>query len=451
MSRILILGGGFGGFYTARGLEKRLRRTHQITLVAAENYLLYTPLLPEAAAGALEPRHLVVPLRSALRRTRIVLGTVTTLDTAARTATVSPPEGTPFALPYDELVFALGSSTRMPVAVPGLAERAVGFKTLAEAIWLRNRMLSHLEIADTRDRPAERAALLTFLFVGGGYAGVEAAAELFDMARDAVRFYPRLTRRDIRIVVLEASGSVLRDLGEDFAGRVQRHLIAKGIEIRTRTTLREVRDDAAVLAGGEVIPTRTVVWTAGVAASPLTAQVSGAELDARGRLATTPLLRVQGVPGVWALGDSAAVPDAKTRGAPAPATAQHALRQARTLARNLAAALDGGRATPFAHGNLGMLAGLGARDGAGRLLGVPVRGFLAWWLVRTYHLLQLPTLARKARVVIDWTIALFFPRDIAHLGSLGSVRRDDRLATRRAAPAPDADGTPNAAHQAPSP
>jgi NADH dehydrogenase len=417
-----VLGGGFGGFYTALGLERRLRRSHQITLVASENYLLYTPLLPEAAAGSLEPRHLVVPLRSALKRTRVVLGTVTDIDTAARNVTLVPPDGAPRSLPYDELVFALGSSTRMPNAVPGLIERAVGFKSLAEAIWLRNRMLEHLEIADATADPAERRRLLCLVFVGGGYAGVEAAAELFDMARDAVAFYPSLNRSDLRIVVLEAAGSILRDLGEDFAGRVQRHLSEKGIEIRTGTTLQEVRDDAAVLSTGEEIPTRTVVWTAGVAANPLTARIPG-ETDGRGRLVTTPELRVRGVEGVWALGDSAAVPDAKAGGAAAPQTAQHALRQARTLARNLAAALDGGTPRAFAHGNLGMLAGLGTRDGAGRLLGIPVRGFLAWWLVRTYHLLQLPTLARKVRVVIDWTIALFFPRDIAQLGSLGSVRK----------------------------
>jgi NADH dehydrogenase len=421
MARVLILGGGFGGFYTALGLEKRLRRSHAITLVSSENYMLYTPLLPEAAAGSLEPRHLVVPLRSALKRTRTVLGTVTAIDTVARNVTVQPPEGASLALPYDQLVFALGSSTRMPRSVPGLEEHAVGFKNLAEAIWLRNRVLSHLEMADAASEPADRKARLTFVFVGGGYAGVEAAAELFDLARAAVKYYPSLSRRDIRVVVLEAAGSILRDLGEDFAGRVQRHLSDKGIEIRPQTTLQEVRGDRAVLTGGEEIPARTVVWTAGVVANALTQTIPG-ERDGRGRLVTTPELEVRGVPNVWALGDSAAVPDAKTNGAPAPATAQHALRQARTLARNLAARLDGGRPLAFAHGNLGMLAGLGERDAAGRMFGIPVSGFLAWWFVRTYHLLQLPTLARKARVVIDWTIALFFPRDIAHLGSLGTVR-----------------------------
>lgn len=431
MARVLILGGGFGGFYTALGLERKLSPRHEITLVSAENYMLYTPLLPEAAAGSLEPRHLVVPLRSALIRTRPVLGTVTAIDATARNVTVRPPAGPDFSLPYDELIFALGSSTRLPRAVPGLAERAVGFKNLAEAIWLRNRMLSHLEMADATTDPREKAALLTFVFVGGGYAGTEAAAEMFDMARDAVRYYRNVARQEVRIVLLEAAPSILRDLGDDFAGRVQRHLIEKGIEIRTGTTLREVRENAAVLASGEEIATRTVVWTAGVAANPLTTQL-GAETDARGRLVTTPEMRVKGVAGVWALGDSAAVPDAKAGGTPAPATAQHALRQARTVARNVAAALDGGTPVPFAHGNLGMLAGLGSHDGAGRLLGVPVSGFLAWWIVRTYHLLQLPTLARKFRVVVDWTIALFFPRDIAHLGSLGSVKREDEVEARAA-------------------
>jgi NADH dehydrogenase len=418
---VLILGGGFGGFYTAYYLERRLARSHEVVLVSNENYLLYTPLLPEAASGALEPRHLVVPLRTALKRTRVVVGEAAEIDAASCRVAVRPLQGPALALGYEHLVFALGSATRMPASVAGLAERAVGFKTLAEAIHLRNAVLSHLEIADATADDATRRKLLGFVFVGGGYAGVEAAAELQALALDALRFYPNLRPGMLRFVVIEAGASVLRDLGEEFARRVQRRLVAKGIEIRTGTTLREVQADAVVLAGGERIATETVVWTAGVVAHPLTASLS-ARRDERGRLVTTPQLMVEGTERVWALGDSAAVPDAKAGGRPAPQTAQHALRQARTLARNIAAALDGRPLARFAHGNLGMLAGLGKRDGAGRLLGVPVSGFPAWWLVRTYHLLQLPTLARKVRVVIDWTIALFFPRDIAQLGSLGRVR-----------------------------
>jgi NADH dehydrogenase len=228
----------------------------------------------------------------------------------------------------------------------------------------------------------------------------------------------------LRFVILEAAPTILRDLGESFARRVERGLTEKGIEIRTGTTLAEVRDDAVILAGGEPIPTETVVWTAGVAASPLGAQLP-ASRDAKGRLVTLPSMQVTGLNGVWAVGDSAAIPDGKANGDPAPPTAQHALRQARTLAANIAATLNGGVPQPFAHGNLGMLAGLGHHDGAGRLLGVPVRGFFAWWLVRTYHLLQLPTMARKVRVVLDWTVALFFPRDIAQLGSLQRRTTDD--------------------------
>jgi len=429
MARILILGGGFGGFYTALGLERRLAAgRHEIVLVSNENYLLYTPLLPEAAAGSLEPRHLVVPLRSALRRTQVVIGTVAAIDVPARSVTIQPPEGDARTLPFDQLVFALGSTTRMPAGVPGLAEHAFGFKTLAEAIHLRNRLLRNLELADATGDDAVRRRLVTFVIVGGGYAGTETAAELHSAAMDTLRFYPRLRREMLRFVLLEAAPTILRDLGDDFAGRVQAGLKAKGIEIRTGTTLKEVRDDACVLADGEVIPTQTVVWTAGVAANPLTALLP-AERDPRGRIVTTPAMRVPGLDGVWALGDSAAVPDAKLGGQAAPATAQHVLRQARLLAKNLRAALDGrGAERPFAHGNLGMLAGLGHHDGAGRLLGIPVRGFFAWWLVRTYHLLQLPTLSRKVRVVVDWTIALFFPRDIAQLGSLGSVERAARSA-----------------------
>ncbi|MBI4542779.1 MAG: NAD(P)/FAD-dependent oxidoreductase [Gemmatimonadetes bacterium] len=421
-ARILVLGGGFGGMYTALNLERRLRGPlHELTLVSNENYMLYTPLLPEAAAGALEPRHVVVPLRTALKRTQVIVATVVRVDVRARTVAVRPPEGPDRAIGYDQLVFALGSATRMPDTVPGLTERAVGFKNLAEAIYLRNRVLQHLELADATSDHDARRKLLTFVFVGGGYAGVEAAAELHAMAEDALRYYPNLVRAELRFVVVEAGPSVLRELGDAFAGRVERRLAARGIEILTATTLREVRADAVVLSSDEVVPTETVVWTAGVCASSLTAHIP-AQKDALGRIVTTPGLQVPGLPGVWALGDSAAVPDDATRGQPAPATAQHALRQARTLANNLAATLEGGTLLRFSHGTLGMLATLGTHDGAGRLLGVPVHGFLAWWIVRTYHLLQLPTVARKVRVVLDWTIALFFPRDIAQLGSLGRVR-----------------------------
>lgn len=423
MARILILGGGFGGFYTAQGLERRLGGRHEVVLVARENYFLYTPLLPEAAGGALEPRHLVVPLRSALRRTRVVLGDVAQVDTAGRRVTIRVPEGPDQTVAYDHLVLALGSTTRMPAAVPGLAEHAVGFKSLAEAIWLRNQVLEHLEIADATSDDAARRELLTFVFVGGGYAGTEATAELFDLAREAIRFYARLRREELRFVLLEAAPTILRDLGDDFAARVQAGLVRKGIEIRTSTTLKEVHADHVVLADGERIATRIVVWTAGVVAHPLVATIP-AERDARGRLVTSPELRVPGLDNVWAVGDCAAIPDAEDGGKPAPPTAQHGLRQARTLARNIAAAIEGGAPLAFAHGNLGMLAGLGSHDGAGRIFGMPVSGFFAWWLVRTYHLLQLPTLARKTRVVIDWTIQLFFPRDIAQLGSLGSVKRE---------------------------
>ena len=418
MARVLILGGGFGGFYTAQGLERRLSKArHELILVSNENYLLYTPLLPEAAGGAVEPRHLVVPLRTALKWTRVVVATVTGIDTAGRSVTVRAADGAPRILPFDHLVFALGSTTRMPAGVPGLAEHAMGFKTLAEAIQLRNRLVAHLEVADATSDDALRRRLLTFVFIGGGYAGTETAAELHSTAMDAMRFYPRLSPAMLRIVIIEAAPTILRDLGEDFAGRVQRGLVEKGIEILTSTTLKEVHDDRIVLANGEPIPTATVVWTAGIAAHPLTMQIPG-EHDPRGRVVTAPDMHVPGLEGVWALGDSAAVPDAKTGGQSAPPTAQHVLRQARTLANNIAQTLNGGRTVAFAHGNLGMLAGLGHHDGAGRMLGVPVRGFLAWWIVRTYHLLQLPTMSRKLRVVLDWTVALFFRRDIAQLGSL---------------------------------
>jgi NADH dehydrogenase len=424
MARILILGGGFGGFYTALHLERVLRRTdHQITLVSNENYLLYTPLLPEAAAGAIEPRHVVVPLRSVLRRTRVNVAEVQYIDVVDHSVVVRTSAGEEQSLDYDHLVLALGSVPRFDDSIPGVREHAVGFKTLAEAIYLRNHVLQQLELAEATSDEKGRRASLTFVFVGGGYAGIEAAGELFGLARSALRFYPRLRKEEMKWMVVEAAQTILSDFGSEIAAYAMRRLAGKGIEVRLMTTLKEARHDAVVLSTGEVVSTRTLVWTAGVTAHPLAAEIPAAK-DRHGRLVTTPSLEVPGLPGVWALGDIAAVPDEKSGGQPAPPTAQHALQQARLLGRNVVAALAGRPRTAFAFGTRGMLVTLGDRDGAGRLLGLPVRGLLAWWMTRTYHLFQLPTLARKARVAFDWTIALCFPRDIAQLGSLAHIRRD---------------------------
>ncbi len=431
MARIVILGGGFGGFYTARELERLLAGRHEAVLVSDENFFLFTPLLPEAASGAIEPRHVVVPLRSALKRTRVVVGAVDRIDTDGKSVTVSRRAGADLVLPYDELVVALGSVPRF-LDIPGVAQRAYGFKTLAEGIWLRNHVLEQLELADaetdeyeaggsgsTLPPAQERRARLTFVIVGAGYAGIEAAAEMLDLCRAALRFYPGLRAGELRWIVIEAANAILPEIGPELSAYALARLRDKGMDIRLQTRIAEARDGAVVLSSGEVLGTRTLVWTAGVAANPLVAALH-CEHDKRGRIVTSPTMQVPALDGVWSLGDCAAVPDARDEGRPAPPTAQHAMRQARRLAKNLAAKLTGRALQPFAYGSLGMLAGLGLYDGIGRLFGrIKIRGFIAWWAVRTYHLAMLPTIARKLRVVLDWTVALLFPRDIASLGSLG--------------------------------
>jgi len=314
------------------------------------------------------------------------------------------------------------------LAIPGLAEHGVGFKDLAEAIWLRNRVLSQLDrAAELADDAAKRAAL-TFVFVGAGFAGIEALGELEDLARTATVSIPTLERSDQRWVMVEAAPRILPELEPDLAAYAADRLRERAIEIRTATRLERIEDGVVHLSDGESFAAETLVWTAGVRASPLAAG-SGLPVDDRGRIRVDRALRVVGVDGAWAAGDIAAVPDDHTSQGTSPPTAQHALRQARVLADNVAASLQGGRLRPFRYENKGMLCSLGHYRGVANPLGIKVRGFPAWFLHRTYHLLYMPTFTRKARIALDWTIALLFPRDLAQLGSL----EHPRDAFRRAA------------------
>jgi NADH dehydrogenase len=408
----VIVGGGFAGSYVARILGKR-----GATIVSPENSMLFTPLLPEAASGTLEPRHVVVPLRVMCPHSDALLGRATELDFAGRHVEVDTLEGH-LTLSYGELVVALGSISRA-LPIPGLAERALGFKNLADAIYLRNHVLQRLDAADAASTEDHRERELTFVFVGAGYAGVEALAELSDLVRDALRYYPSLRQAPQRWVLVDAASKILPEIPAPLGEYAAEQLTKRGVEIRVGTTLESVEQHAAQLSTGERFLTHTVVWTAGVKANPMLASF-GLPLDERGRVKVDDHLRVEGLEHVWALGDCAAVPNLATPGDVDPPTSQHALRQARRLAKNLA-----GEQRPYRYRMLGQVATLGRYKGIADVLGLRFTGFLGWFITRTYHLYQLPLFSRKLRVVTDWTTSLFFRRDIAELSMLGHPPRLD--------------------------
>ena len=417
-TEILILGGGYGGLYAARALERRLdRREAHITLVSDTNFMLFTPLLPGAAGGTLEPRHVVVPLREELKRTELRTGRVLSADPARRTVRICASGGEEQTLRYDHLVVALGSTTRT-LPIPGLAEYAVGFKTLAEAIALRNRLIHSLEQAETVEDESRRRKLLTYVVIGAGYAGLEGIAELQDFAADLVEHYPRSKVTGLRFVLVEARERVMPEIGEQLAHFAQRELRRRGIELRLNTTVEEVYPDGVRLSDGETIPTRTVCWTAGVRPVPAVAQL-GLPLAAQGRIETRPDLLVTGHTNVWAIGDAAAVPDPVDPSRPCPPTAQHVLRQGRLLGKNVAAALHGSEPEPFTYKTKGVFVDMGRYKAVATTMGIRWRGFPAWFLARTYHLFLMPGTKRRLRLMADWTVGLLFGRDGSDLGQLG--------------------------------
>jgi len=417
---VVIAGGGFGGAMAARELERIMpKQSARLVLVNDVNFMLYTPFLPEAAAGTLEPRHVVTPLREILKRTYLRLGTVSGHDPERRTVELRTRDGKTEQLPYDQLLLSLGSVSRV-LPIPGLQEHAVGFKSLADAIWLRNHVVETLEAANASDDPARRDELLTYVFVGGGYAGLEALAELQDFAADAMEAYPRARLHGMRWVLVEATGRVLPEIDRGLADYALRQLRGRGIDIRLETRLEEVTADRARLSSGETLPTRTVVWTAGVAPHPSLRKLD-LPLDERGRVPVDEHLRARGLDSVWAIGDCAAAPD--PRGGLCPPTAQHAVRQGPVAARNIAAELGIGTARPFDYRSNASFVNLGRYKAVGRVGRRKFRGFPAWWMARTYHMSQIPGVARKARAVIDWTAGLPFRRDLAEVGSIGHPQR----------------------------
>ena len=417
--RIVIAGGGFGGFYTARALERLLpANSARVTLLNEANFMLYTPLLPGAAGATLDPRHVVVPLRSQLRGTDLVIGEVAGGDPARGTLGVRRIDGERIELGYDQLVVALGSVSRT-LPIPGLAEHATGFKSLSDATALRNRVLSCMDIAESLQDPAKRAEYLGFVFVGAGYAGVEGLAELQDFAAQAIELYPRSRAEGMRWVLVEAKDRIMQEVPKGLSEFAVRELRARGIEVRTETTVKEITVRDVTLSGGERISARTVVWTAGVKPSPAVGKL-GLPTDRGGRVVVDRTMRVEGYEHVWAIGDCAAVPDPARQGQPCPPTAQHAIRQGRLVAANVAATLGNGRVRPFRYRTKGVVAELGDREAVALTLGVRWRGLPAWFIARTYHLLLMPGVGRKLRLLVDWNVALLFGRDTSAPGRLGS-------------------------------
>jgi NADH dehydrogenase len=409
-----VLGGGFAGVYAAMEIERAFGRDPgvQLTLVNRDNFFLFTPMLHEVAASDLDLTHIVSPIRKLLRRTDFFHGECLSIDLARRTVKVAHGESAehPHELPYDHLVLALGGVTNF-FGTPGAERSAFTMRSLGDALALRNRVIESMEEADFECQARIRKPLLTFVVAGGGFAGVETVAALHDFLVEALPFYRNLEPDQIRTVLVHSGDVILPELSRKLGLYAQRKLAGRGVEIRLGTKVKALDATGVDLSDGTRIPSRTLVWTAGNAAHPLL-QALECQKE-RGRISVDPHLRVPGHDGVWAVGDCALVPD--PRGGFHPQTAQHALRQGRVLARNIAAAVRGGKPKAFRFRTLGQLAAIGRRTGVANILGMNFSGFLAWWLWRTIYLMKLPRFERKVRVALDWTLDLIFTKDLVHL------------------------------------
>jgi NADH dehydrogenase len=428
---VLILGSGFAGLYAALRFEKKLRETDdvEVTLVNRENYFSFTPMLHEVAASDLDLTHIVNPVRKLLRRVRFFLADVESIDLAAKQVIVSHgSDGHTHALPFDHLVVALGCTTNF-YGLPGLAERALAMKSLGDAIELRNRLIAQLEEADTEcaQKHGLREELTTFVVAGGGFAGVETIASVNDFVREALACYPALTQEQVRLVLVHSGDVLLPELDRSLGRYARRRIETRGVEVRTGVRVRGLGDDGVELSDGTTIPTRCLVWTAGTSPHPLLETLPCKREN--GRIAVGADLAVEGYPGVWALGDCARVP--ATGGGAHPPTAQHALRQAVTAADNVLAALRGKPTRAFHFQTIGQLATIGKRSGVARIFGVRFSGFFAWWLWRTIYLAKLPRAEKKLRVMLDWTLDLFFSKDLVQYTTVRSpaMSRADRTSS----------------------
>ncbi|OKJ11737.1 NAD(P)/FAD-dependent oxidoreductase [Kitasatospora sp. CB01950] len=417
--RILIVGGGYVGLYAAMRILKKMRYGEAtVTVVDPRSYMTYLPFLPEAAGGNVAPRNLVAPLRSALKKAEVLTGHVTEVDHARKVATIQPAAGDAYELPFEYLVVATGSVSRT-FPIPGLAEHGIGMKTVEEAISLRNHVMAQLDKAESTTDEDVRRKALTFVVIGGGFAGIETVAEVEDMARDAAKIYKTVSRDDMRFVVVEAANRILPEMGPDLGLWTKGRLEERNIEVYIETSMDSCVDQHVVLKNGMEFDASTIVWTAGVKPNPIVNRF-GLPLGPRGHVDTRPTLQVQGFDYVWAAGDNAQVPDlAAGEGAWCPPNAQHAVRQAAVLADNVVAGMRGFPQAEYKHKNLGAVAGLGLHKGVAILFGkVKLKGRLAWYFHRLYHGAMVPTMNRKVRVFTDWTLAMFLKRETVGLSEM---------------------------------
>jgi NADH dehydrogenase len=432
-TRILILGGGYVGMYTALALQKKLRpKEASVTVVDPQPHMTYQPFLPEAAAGNIQPRHVVVPLRRALQRCHVITASVTQVDHASKTVTTEAADGHIEELGYDVLVVALGSVSRL-LPIPGLAEQGVGAKTIGEAIYLRNRVLSRMDLASSTLDPDERRKLLTFTMVGGGFSGIEMLAELQDMTQFACRYYENIEPEDLRWVLVEAMGRILPEVRETLAAWTVEQLSRRGIEIYLETRAKSFENGHIELDDGTEFDSDTLIWTAGVKAHPVLRN-SDLPLDSGRRLIATPSLQVQGCPDVWTAGDCAAVPDLARRQsdpeATCPPNAQHAVRQSHQLGKNLVTALRGGTPKDYYHRNVGSVASLGLHKGVADTYDIKVKGPLAWFMHRAYHVSMMPTFARKVQIQVDWAVNSVFTREVVSMGQINEPTKAFKKASQ---------------------
>jgi NADH dehydrogenase len=432
-TRIVIVGGGYVGMYTALGLQKKLRSGEaSVTVIDPQPHMTYQPFLPEAAAGSIEPRHVVVPLRKVLKRCHVVTGRATRIEHERKAVTVELADGHVEEFEYDVLVSALGNISRT-LPIPGLAEVGIGMKTIGEAIYLRNHVLSRLDQASSTKDPELRKRLLSFVVIGGGFAGIETLAELEDMARYALRYYENLKQEDMHWVLVEATGRIMPEVSARLGAWTVEQLEKRGIKCYLDTRVKSMEGGHVILDDGTEFDSDTIIWTAGMKANPMLRNTD-LPLDERGRVRCTAATQVVGLPGVWAAGDCSAIPDlSQTEEDPtavcAP-NAQHAIRQSKLMTKNIIATLRGKPTKDYHHKYVGSVAGLGLYKGVADVYGVRIKGVLAWLLHRAYHVMFMPTFNRKFRVFVDWTQALFSGREVVALGQIHEPKAEFDRATK---------------------
>ena len=428
MRRIVIVGGGYAGFYTAWKLEKKLEpREAELVIIDPRPYMTYQPFLPEVAAGSIEARHAAISLRSHLKRTRIIAGGATMISHADKTVTVRPADGPDFIVDYDIIVVTAGAVTRV-LPIPGADEVAIGMKHVEEAVAIRDRLLTAFDRASVMEPGPERSRLLTFVFVGGGFSGVEGFSELLSLATSLLKKYPEIRFSELAFHLVEANSRILPEVTDRPGRWVVDFLRERGGHVHLDTRVISTVDGHVVLSNGEEFDANLIVWTAGNAAHPVISKHTDLPTDDRGRVIVRPDLQVgtadDPVPDAWAAGDNAAVPDlaAGASGALAVPNAQHAVRQGKRLAANIVATLHGEKPRDYRHDSLGVVATLGLGRGIFQYKGLVITGLLAWLMHRGYHVLAIPTWERKLRVLVVWLTALVAGRDIVSLLSVQDPR-----------------------------